>query len=96
MTDVLVLSARHFDRDPVTNEVLWFSSPPMNVVQAVKPEHSLAYLHFLAMKSKREAGSVEECDETEVDGENGNGVRRAVHPLVSEMVRSIVVDLVKE
>jgi hypothetical protein len=60
----------------------------MNMVREVKPKHSLAYLHFLAMKRKGEAGDVEGHDEMEVDGENGNGVdmrlRRAVRPSMTE------------
>jgi chromatin structure-remodeling complex subunit RSC1/2 len=45
--------AKQFDRDPETNEVLWFSAPPMNVARAPPPKHSLAYLHFLATKRKK-------------------------------------------
>ncbi|KAI5117803.1 hypothetical protein M0805_004563 [Coniferiporia weirii] len=47
-------TARHFDRDPETNEVLWFPGPPNDVARAVPPRHSLEYLHFLAMKRKRQ------------------------------------------
>ena len=47
--------AKHFDRDPQTNEVLWFASPPVDVAPPVqKPMHSFAYLHHLAKKRKLE------------------------------------------
>ena len=47
--------AKHFDRDPQTNEVLWFASPPVDVAPPVqKPRHSFAYLHHLAKKRKLE------------------------------------------
>jgi chromatin structure-remodeling complex subunit RSC1/2 len=61
--------AKHFNLDPDMNEVLWFSSPPTNMVQVVKRRHSLAYLHVLAMKRKREVGDIEGHDEMDVDGE---------------------------
>jgi chromatin structure-remodeling complex subunit RSC1/2 len=73
------------------------------MVQVVKPRHSLAYLHFLAMKRKREASDVEGNDEMDVDGGNEDDMdsrltRAAVgvRPTMTEMVRSIVVELVKE
>ncbi|THH06660.1 hypothetical protein EW145_g3937 [Phellinidium pouzarii] len=47
-------TARHFDRDPETNEVLWFSGPPNDIARTAPPRHSLDYLHFLAMKRKRQ------------------------------------------
>ena len=50
----ILLLAKFFDRDPDTNEVLWFSGPPMDVARPPGPRHSLDYLHFLAMKRKRE------------------------------------------
>ena len=87
--------AKHFDRDPDTNEVLWFSSPPMNMVQSVKPKHSLTYLHFLAMKRKR---AVDGDDGMEVDGDDQQPKKAAlgVRPTMSETVKSILVDLAKE
>lgn len=48
------LTARHFDRDPDTNEMLWFSAPPLNFPRAPSAKHSLAYLHFLTMKRKQQ------------------------------------------
>ena len=48
-------SAKHFDRDPQTNEVLWFASPPVDVAPSVqKPRHSFAYLNHLAKRRKLE------------------------------------------
>ncbi|KAI0761651.1 hypothetical protein BD413DRAFT_588501 [Trametes elegans] len=46
-------TARHFDRDPETNEVLWFAAPPLDIVHPPPPRHSLQYLAFLARKRKR-------------------------------------------
>ena len=47
---------RYFDRDPDTGEVLWFAAPPVNVPQPAALQHSIEYLHFVAMKRKaREA-----------------------------------------
>ncbi|KAI0825268.1 hypothetical protein BC628DRAFT_1419247 [Trametes gibbosa] len=49
-------AARHFDRDPETNEVLWFAAPPVDIVHLPPPRHSLKYLAFLARKRKRQDG----------------------------------------
>lgn len=49
-------TAKHFDRDPDTNEVLWFSGPPIDIAHTPTPKHSLTYLHFLAKKRKRKDG----------------------------------------
>lgn len=61
-------TAKHFDRDPETNEVLWFASPPLNVAHAPAPKYSLAYLHFLAMKRKaeREGGGTSKRQKVQV------------------------------
>ncbi len=59
------LTARHFDRDPETNEVLWFAAPPLNVARKPAPRYSLQYLHWLATKRKR----VDDGENMEVDGE---------------------------
>jgi chromatin structure-remodeling complex subunit RSC1/2 len=53
-----------FDRDPDTNEVLWFAAPPLNMARAKRPRYSLAYLQFLAAKRKRE-----DADQTAGDGD---------------------------
>lgn len=62
----LVCSAKQFDRDPETNEVLWFPAPPVDAPRRTAPKYSLAYLHFLAAKRKR--------DMTPEGRENGNGM----------------------
>ena len=49
------MAARYFDRDPETNQVLWFSGPPVDMAHSRPPQHTLAYLDFLATK-KRKAG----------------------------------------
>jgi chromatin structure-remodeling complex subunit RSC1/2 len=59
----VVVSAKFFDRDAQTNEVLWFAAPPMNVVRTPAPQYSLAYLHFLAAKRKRAGDAVGEAGE---------------------------------
>ncbi|KAK0238115.1 hypothetical protein EDD85DRAFT_952278 [Armillaria nabsnona] len=46
-------TTQHFDRDPETNKLLWFASPPMNVTPAPTPKYSLAYLHFLSTKRRK-------------------------------------------
>lgn len=61
-----VHTAKHFDRDPQTNEVLWFASPPVDVAPPVqKPRHSFAYLHHLAKKRKLELEKEKEKDTRE-------------------------------
>ncbi|KAG8903528.1 hypothetical protein FRB99_003159 [Tulasnella sp. 403] len=54
---------RHFDRDPRTNELLWFSGPPIQRINpdAFRPQYSLEYLAFLA--KKRAAAEKERADE---------------------------------
>ncbi|EJD55042.1 hypothetical protein AURDEDRAFT_155279 [Auricularia subglabra TFB-10046 SS5] len=49
-------TTRLFDRDPETNQVLWFSGPPMDMARPQPPQHSLAYLNFLATKRKQQPG----------------------------------------
>ena len=61
-----VVVAKHFDRDPQTNEVLWFASPPVDVAPPVqKPRHSFAYLHHLAKKRKLELDKEKDAREGE-------------------------------
>ncbi|KAJ7150058.1 hypothetical protein C8R43DRAFT_496618 [Mycena crocata] len=47
-------TARYFDRDPTTGEVLWFPAPPMHVARTPSPRHRLEYLDFLAQKYNSE------------------------------------------
>ena len=46
------LVARHFDRDPENNELLWFSGPPLDIARKREPQYSLEYLHYLTKKRK--------------------------------------------
>ncbi|PIL30846.1 hypothetical protein GSI_07014 [Ganoderma sinense ZZ0214-1] len=50
MEELPAETARHFDRDPETNEVLWFAGPPVDIVHTPPPRHSLKYLAHLARK----------------------------------------------
>ena len=79
-------TAKHFDRDPETNEVLLFSAPPVNVTHSPTPKYSLKYLHFLAMNRKRQnAMDVDEVAEKKQ--------RLRVPPTVTETQRAILVDV---
>lgn len=44
------LPVNMLDRDPMTNRVLWFSGPPIDIIVPAKPKHSAEYLAFLAKK----------------------------------------------
>jgi chromatin structure-remodeling complex subunit RSC1/2 len=81
-------SAKHFDRDPETNEVIWFSAPPTNDARPSGPQHSLAYLHFLATKR----GSGEEVQSRTVFGRELDQVQ----PTVTESIASILKGLDEE
>lgn len=59
-------AVKHFDRDPETNQVLWFSGPPIDVARTPAPHYSLKYLHYVAMKRKQER--VEDRKEEEEEG----------------------------
>ena len=79
-------TAKHFDRDPETNEVLWFSAPPVNVAHPPTPKHSLKYLHYLALKRKRQnAMDVDDVAEKKKQ-------RLRVPPTVTETLRAILAD----
>jgi chromatin structure-remodeling complex subunit RSC1/2 len=82
-----LLIAKHFDRDPYTNEMLWFSAPPVNAPRAPTARHSLTYLHFLAMKRKQR--HEEEGKRQEGDGANGvqNGDEKGDVDLISNSKR---------
>ena len=86
--------AKHFGRDPDTNEVLWFAAPPMNVARPAKPKHSLAYLHFLATKRKAAdfaAGDGESAMNVDED-ESGPATsrrRKVKNVSVTEMLRDL-------
>ena len=80
-------TAKQFDRDPETNEVLLFSAPPVNVAHPPTPKHSLKYFHFLAMNRKRQNA----MDVDEVAGERKQ--RLSVPPTVTETQRAILADV---
>ena len=80
-----------FDRDPTTNEVLWFAAPPMNVSRARGPRYSLAYLTFIATKRKRASGR-EEGTKDEWEGGSEAGKKRAREgfpPSVTETMNEV-------
>ena len=80
-------TAKHFDRDPETNEVLLFSTLPVNVAHPSTPKDSPKYLHFLAMNRKRQNA----MDIDEVAGEKKQRLR--VPPTVTETQRAILADV---
>lgn len=47
---------KHFDRDPHTNQLLWFSGAPIDTprAQSRQPRHSLDYLYYLARQRERQ------------------------------------------
>ena len=88
--------AKHFDRDPETKEVLWFGAAPINAARPSAPKHSLAYLHFLASKRKRDAAVNEDAmdvdvDETSTVGDDGRSKRTKAPVLttVSESLKEV-------
>ncbi|CAE6447423.1 unnamed protein product [Rhizoctonia solani] len=46
-------TVKHFDRDPDTNQLLWFSGAPIETPRIRHPKHSLDYLYFLAQQQER-------------------------------------------
>ncbi|KIM39045.1 hypothetical protein M413DRAFT_447404 [Hebeloma cylindrosporum] len=80
-------TAKLFDRDPETHEVLWFASPPLNMPRTKGPRHSLAYMQFLAAKRKRASGNGKRRDEMDVDAKAG----KRVHPqTVTEITTQVL------
>jgi chromatin structure-remodeling complex subunit RSC1/2 len=69
--------AKLFDRDPTTNEVLWFAAPPMNMSRARGPRYSLEYLTFIATK-KRKRREASTTDGIVVDGREELGEEGSV------------------
>ncbi|KAF8761770.1 Bromo adjacent homology domain [Rhizoctonia solani] len=45
-------TVQHFDRDPYTNQLLWFSGAPIETPRIRHPKHSLDYLYFLAQQQE--------------------------------------------
>ncbi|KAG2066762.1 hypothetical protein BDR04DRAFT_1106215 [Suillus decipiens] len=83
-------TTKHFDRSPDTNELFWFAAPPMNTARTPPPQHSLAYLHFLATKRKKELGAG--SDAMDVDGDTGLSDRQRIvaPPTVTEFLQATI------
>ncbi|KAI0294782.1 hypothetical protein BC826DRAFT_909647 [Russula brevipes] len=91
MEKLLAETARHFDRDPETNEVLWFAAPPLSVARTPAPRYSLEYLHWLA--AKRKGVNDEDMD---VDGEEqgrGKRARGSVKATATETVEKLLAEM---
>ncbi|KAI9059557.1 hypothetical protein FKP32DRAFT_1596121 [Trametes sanguinea] len=84
-------TAKHFDRDPDTNEVLWFAAPPVDIVHTPPPRYSLKYLAFLARKRKqaREGGSTAEAG-AGADGAPPPPKRQKMPPTVTERLEALM------
>ncbi|PPQ87841.1 hypothetical protein CVT25_009493 [Psilocybe cyanescens] len=85
-------TAKLVDRDPETNEVLWFAAPPLNMARANGPRHSLAYLQFLAAKRKKDHTEHETDDDDKMDHDEGQAAKRArtyVAPTVTETMQAL-------
>ena len=86
----LIFLAKLFDRDPITNEVLWFAAPPMNMSRERGPSYSLEYLTFIATKRKKAGGTdiVDDDGSTTVGGAKRPRMSYYV-PTVSETMREV-------
>lgn len=83
--------AKLFDRDPDTNEVLWFAAPPLNQPRPRGPRHSLAYLQFIAAKRKKATAEGDNDNDNVDDDRNpSKRTRMIVTPTVTETMRQIV------
>ncbi|EMD41459.1 hypothetical protein CERSUDRAFT_110034 [Gelatoporia subvermispora B] len=83
-------TAKHFDRDPETNEVLWFAAAPVDIAHPPGPRHSLAYLHYLA--KKRKSGE-REHDAMQIDGAESDvpsSKRVRVQPTATETLHALL------
>ncbi|KAI0327304.1 hypothetical protein GY45DRAFT_1327801 [Cubamyces sp. BRFM 1775] len=82
-------TARLFDRDPETNEVLWFAAPPVDIVHTPPPQHSLKYLAFLAKKRKQAQGG--RARDGAVDGDDLDSAppkrRKTAHTVTEQLER---------
>ena len=77
--------AKLFDRDPETNEVLWFAAPPLDIAHPPGPQYSLEYLAFLARKRRKTEASADDMD---VDAPSREQVE--VRPTVTEQIKSVL------
>ncbi|KAI0932780.1 hypothetical protein AcV5_004095 [Taiwanofungus camphoratus] len=84
-------TAKYFDRDPETNEVLWFSAPPVDIAHTPAPRHSLTYLHYLANKRKQMSknDSTGQSDTNE-QSSNISSKRQKIQPTVTETLQSMM------
>ncbi|EGN94159.1 hypothetical protein SERLA73DRAFT_96993 [Serpula lacrymans var. lacrymans S7.3] len=90
-------TTKHFDRSPETNEIFWFSAPPMNIPRPPEPKHSLAYLHFLASKKKNEAISNDNGMDVDDDLPEAPAKRQCVKvpPTVTATLHSVLAEMTK-
>jgi hypothetical protein len=83
-------TAKLFDRDPDTNEVLWFASPPLNRPDAKGSRHSLVYMQFLAAKRRRASEDGKQRNGMDVNTKAG----KRVHPqTITEITRQVLNEL---
>jgi chromatin structure-remodeling complex subunit RSC1/2 len=86
--ETLNILAQLFDRDTATNEMLWFSGPPLDVARTPALNYSLDYLYYLAVEKKRKAGE-------RVDGELLPAQKRPriVHQAVTDILQTVYEDI---
>ncbi|EKM60679.1 uncharacterized protein PHACADRAFT_246748 [Phanerochaete carnosa HHB-10118-sp] len=82
-------TGKYFDRDPETNEVLWFAAPPIDVAHPPGPQYSLEYLNFLAQKRRRVADDVDGMDVDQPPAKKQAEVR----PTMAEQVQKLLAEL---
>lgn len=93
-----VITAKHFDRDPETNQVLWFAAAPVDMARPRVPKHSLEYLNFIAKKRKREIEGKNGSgnNDMDVDGADGSSLpakAQRIQPTMSEMMKNLSRDM---
>ena len=87
-TNALDFLAQLFDRDTTTNELLWFSGPPLDVARTPAPRYSLDYLYYLALEKKRKAG--ERVDDALLPVQKRP---RIVPPAVTDILQTVYGDI---
>lgn len=93
LTNSFYNTAKLFDRDPDTNEVLWFAAPPINLPRAKGPRHSLAYLQFLARKRKTTQNGDGGVDGDGSETGPAKRARTAVLPTVTETTMRVLKEM---
>ncbi|KXN88583.1 Chromatin structure-remodeling complex subunit rsc1 [Leucoagaricus sp. SymC.cos] len=95
-------TTKHFDRDPYTNEMLWFSAPPLNAPRAPSAKHSLTYLHYLSMKRKQQReeqqsgavnGVLNGDSDTDLISNKRQKVQQEVRPSVRETAQKLWMEM---